>query len=351
MDCFYAAIEIRDNPSLSGLPVAVGGNPNQRGVLCTCNYEARKYGIRSAMPSGYALRLCPNLVILPVNIPKYQAVSAAIQEIFTEFTDIIEPLSLDEAYLDVTNVAHHRGSATLIAEEIRRLIYNKQHLTASAGIAPNKFLAKVASDWHKPNGQFVIAPAQVEEFVKQLPINKIFGVGKVTAQKLLQMGIQTCADLRQQPLSELVRHFGKFGHSLFQLSRGIDERAVNPHQKRKSLSAERTFVLDLTTLQDCQRELVSLFSEVISRLEKTEGNEYKQIKTIFVKLKFADFTMTTVQKTAKNLCLDEFNSLLHIGFSRRAIPVRLLGLGVRFTDGTLQKSSCRQMDLIFRGKQ
>ena len=204
MDCFYAAIEIRDRPELADKPVAVGSAPDQRGVLCTCNYIARGYGIHSAMSSALAYRQCPELVLLPVDMDKYRAVASRIQAIFHEVTDRVEPLALDEAYLDVSDVTDYHGSATLIAQAICREIFAREQLVASAGVAPNKFLAKIASGWQKPNGFFVIRPEQVDAFIYQLPIEELFGVGKVTAKKLHQRGFKTCADLQAVPLKKLI---------------------------------------------------------------------------------------------------------------------------------------------------
>lgn len=227
MDCFYAAVEMRENPSLKDKPIAVGGSPQQRGVLATCNYPARKFGLHSAMATAQALKLCPNLILLPVNMPLYKQVSSQIHQIFQRYTDIIEPLSLDEAYLDVTDCEKCSGSATWIAQEIRQAILTETQLTASAGVAPLKFLAKIASDQNKPNGQFVIKPEEVAEFVAKLPLNKIPGVGKVTTQHLHAMGLQTCHDVQKLDVTLLLRQFGKMGRRIWQFSHGIDEREVH----------------------------------------------------------------------------------------------------------------------------
>ena len=210
-DCFYAAIEMRDDPRLAGKPLAVGGAADRRGVVATCNYEARAWGVRSAMPMGQALKLCPDLQVVRPRMDAYKAVSREIHAIFRDYTEIIEPLSLDEAYLDVSASSHFDGSATRIAQDIRRRVSQELHITVSAGVAPNKFLAKIASDWRKPNGLFVITPDQVEDFVAALPVNKLHGVGKVTADKLGRLGIDTCLDLRDWSKLALVREFGSFG--------------------------------------------------------------------------------------------------------------------------------------------
>jgi DNA polymerase-4 len=217
-DCFYAAVEMRDDPSLRGRPVAVGGQAHQRGVIATCNYEARRYGVHSAMATAHALKRCPDLIVLPPSFDKYRAASAQILTIYRDYTELVEPLSLDEAYLDVSQATQCKGSATLIAQEIRARIQSTVGITASAGIAPNKFLAKIASDWRKPNGQFAITPDAVTEFVAALPVGKLFGVGKVTAEKLNQLGVHTCGDLRAWDGLALQAQFGKFGEKLFSRS-------------------------------------------------------------------------------------------------------------------------------------
>ncbi|MGB1271405.1 MAG: DNA polymerase IV, partial [Endozoicomonas sp.] len=221
-DAFFASIEIRDNPRLSGRPVAVGGASDRRGVIATCNYEARRFGVHSAMASAQALRLCPELKIIPPRFSVYKEASEKAHAIFRKYTDFIEPLSLDEAYLDVSSTSLCQGSATLMADEIRQEIRDQLQVTVSAGVAPNKFLAKIASDWNKPDGLFVITPDQVDHFIFELPVRKIHGVGKVTAGKLHKKGIETCGQLRQYSLPELSRWFGSFGERLWELSRGMD---------------------------------------------------------------------------------------------------------------------------------
>ncbi len=327
MDCFYAAIEMRDNPELRGLPVAVGGDVHQRGVLCTCNYEARKFGVRSAMATGHALKLCPQLTIIKPNFQKYTQASTAILAIFAQFADVIEPISLDEAFLDVSNSHHFNNSATLLAQEIRRLIYREQQLTASAGIAENKFLAKIASEWHKPNGQFVIHPHDVSDFMISLPVAKIFGVGCVTRKKLADLGIQTCGQLQSVSLQQLLDYFGKFGQSLYHLCRGHDQRPVNNNRIRKSLSVEHTYNYDLSNLKQCQDKLEPLFDELQARLQKHPN---KIINGLFIKLKFDTFQTTTVANTHKWVNLESYHSLLNKAYKRYQLPVRLIGVGVKF---------------------
>jgi DNA polymerase IV len=329
MDCFYAAIEMRDNPSLRNKPIAVGGSPNARGVLCTSNYMAREYGVRSAMSSAYAKRLCPNLSILPVNMQKYREISNEIREIFFEYTDLVEPLSLDEAYLDVTDSNFCSNSATFMAEEIRHKIVKKCHLTASAGVAPNKFLAKVASDINKPNGQYVIRPQDVSEFIDTLPVKKIPGVGKVTVKKLEKMQINTCSDLQAKSQIELTDALGKFGARLFELSRGIDDRAVEPSRIRKSISVENTYADDLLSLDACINELPDLFLQLTNRLKNKKN---LKIHKQFVKVKFHDFKTTTAESISSDLSQDLFKMLMTTGYQRKSKPVRLLGIGVGFKD-------------------
>ena len=248
-DCFYAAIEMRDDPRLADKPLAVGGSAERRGVIATCNYEARAYGVRSAMPSRQALQLCPDLLIVKPRMDAYKAVSQDIHGIFRDYTDLIEPLSLDEAYLDVSACSHFAGSATRIADAIRRRVARELRITVSAGVAPNKFLAKIASDWQKPNGLFVITPAQVDEFVLALPVAKLHGVGKVTADKLGRLGIRTCSDLREFNKLALVKEFGSFGERLWGLARGIDfvGHLVKPWRR---ITRRKTVHTALSRLQD-----------------------------------------------------------------------------------------------------
>lgn len=328
MDCYYAAIEVRDDPSLKGHPVAVGGDPSRRGVIATCNYEARAYGIHSAMSSAQAKRVCPGLLIVPGNFDKYRHDSKVIRKIFSQYTDLVEPLSLDEAFLDVSDCKQYKGSATYIAQAIRYDIYKALSLTASAGIAPNKFLAKIASDWNKPNGQFVITPDEVDEFVKQLDVKKIPGVGKKTTQKLNNLGIYTCSDIRECDLLTLSRQFGSYGDRLHKLAHGIDEREVIVSYPRKSLSVENTYEHDLSDLESCIGELPKLLLDLKRRIGKSQVNA--PINKQFVKVKFSDFTATTVERTSFGINDDLFFELLEEGFNRRAKPARLLGVGVRF---------------------
>lgn len=328
MDCFFAAVEIRDNPLLTNKPVAVGGTAAQRGVLATCNYEARKYGLHSAMPTAQALKLCSKLVLLPVNIVKYKAASKILYRILKQYTPLVEMLSLDEAFLDVTDCKYCKGSATLIAKIIKDRIKKELKLNSSAGVAPNKFLAKVASGWDKPDGLFVITPNQVNDFIKQLPITEIFGVGKKTAQKLHAMQIKTCFDLQQIPLSQLIEQFGKVGTRFHELCRGIDNRPVETEHIKKSLSIEETFPQDLKTLDNCLTALSPLVQKLKKRL--TYISSLIIIKQ-FIKIKFYDFKKTTAEITIKNTMDNQlFTDLFKKGFGRHKKPVRLIGVGVRF---------------------
>ncbi|WP_332821645.1 DNA polymerase IV [Pseudomonas sp.] len=329
-DCFYAAIEMRDDPSLAGKPLAVGGAADRRGVIATCNYEARAYGVRSAMASGHALKLCPDLLIVKPRMDAYKAVSREIQAIFREYTELIEPLSLDEAYLDVSDSPHFAGSATRIAQDIRRRVSQELHITVSAGVAPNKFLAKIASDWKKPNGLFVITPDQVEAFVAVLPVSKLHGVGKVTADKLARRGIRTCADLREWQKLNLAKEFGSFGERLWGLARGIDERPVQTDSRRQSVSVETTYDQDLPDLPACLAQLPQLLDELARRMTRLDVS-YRPDKP-FVKIKFHDFTQTTLEQSGAGRDLDSYKLLLSAAFTRGNKPVRLLGVGVRLHD-------------------
>lgn len=340
MDCFYAAIEVRDRPELRGEPVAVGGRSSRRGVLTTCNYKAREFGLRSAMPTFQALQKCPHLIVLPVRFEAYRRESRHIHEIFREYTELIEPLSLDEAFLDVS---HLPKAPAAIARAIRKEILQKTGLTASAGIAPNKMLAKIASDWNKPNGQFEIKPKEVNRFMESLPVSKIWGVGKKAEAKLHGMCIETCGQLQACSRLDLQATFGKFGGELFELCRGIDDRTVETRRIRKSLSTERTFARNLETLEDCQQTAAEIFDELLSDLSRVKDE--RPISKIFVKLKFSDFTRSTIERTGISCALPNFLDLLAECYRKRPDPVRLIGLGVRFVDPDRQRH--RQLEFDF----
>jgi DNA polymerase-4 len=338
MDCFYAAIEVRDRPSLRGKPVGVGGARDRRGVLTTCNYEARKFGVHSAMPTFMALQRCPNLIVLPTRFDVYRREAAVIRGILHRFTPLIEPLSLDEAYLDVTE---HPGAPGPLAQVIRGTIFRKTKLTSSAGIGPNKLIAKIASEINKPNGQFEVASEQVPEFMEKLPVRKIWGIGEKSERKLEELGAKTCGELQRFLRPELVDLFGKFGLDLYELCRGIDHRPVEPDRPRKSLSTEETFAVDLTSVEQCEEKLEDLFQELMGDLAQKEAT--RSITKIFVKLKFNDFTRTTAERAGLAPTLQDFRSLLSEAFARTGKPVRLIGVGVRFAETSPENA---QMDLL-----
>ncbi|WP_020408592.1 DNA polymerase IV [Hahella ganghwensis] len=334
-DSFYASVEIRENPSLADKAVAVGGSPNKRGVIATCNYNARKFGVHSAMSSARALQLCPHLIFVKPRFELYRTVSHQIQDIFQEYTDQIEPLSLDEAYLDVTECRQCQGSATLIAEEIRQKVRERLNLTVSAGVAPNKFLAKVASDWNKPDGLYVVRPQDVGRFVFQLPVSKINGVGKVTAAKMEGLGILTCGDLQVWTLADLALNFGSYGERLYNLARGIDDRPVKTDRIRKSLSTEHTYDKDLADFSAIEEKAPAIFEELTQRYGRI-SDQYRVTKR-FVKVKFADFTQTTLEEIIPSpsepwQSLPDFLRLMKAAWERQSKPVRLLGMGVRLKD-------------------
>ena len=326
MDCFYAAIELRERPELAGRPVAVGGG-SRRGVVTTCNYEARRFGVRSAMPGFKARELCPELVFLPVRFDLYRAESARIRKILLSYTLLVEPLSLDEAYLDVTDLGRYAWD---IARELRSRILAATGLTCSAGIAPNKMLAKIASDWRKPNGQFAILPGEVEVFMKKLPVGKIWGVGPKSAEKFASLGIHTCGDLQQFSLAEMIRRFGRWGQDLYDLCRGQDDRSIEPNRIRKSLSNECTFSENLTSLEACRAAMDAMIVELESEL-KLKASQ-RQVRKAFVKVKFADFTRTTKECLSAHPTRETFHALLGEAYLRGGRDVRLLGVGVRFEE-------------------
>jgi len=294
MDAFYASVEQRDNPAYKNKPIAVGGMPTGRGgVVATASYEARKFGIRSAMPSRQAKERCPELIFVKPRFEAYKAVSVHVREIFSRYTDLIEPLSLDEAYLDVTQDKLGIGSAIDIAKQIKQAINSELQLTASAGVSINKFVAKIASDMNKPDGLTFIGPSKVESFMEALPVEKFFGVGKVTATRMKQLGLFTGLDLKRLSREQLIKHFGKSGSFFYNIVRGIDERKVTPHRETKSIGAEDTFGVDLRTAQEILEELdriCDIVSERVSK-KKLEG------RTITVKIKFHDFKLITRSKS------------------------------------------------------
>lgn len=343
-DCFYAAVEMRDDPSLRGVPLAVGGEGG-RGVVTTCNYRAREYGVRSAMPGAEARRRCPDLVTVPPDMARYREVSQQVMAIFRELTDQVEPLSLDEAFLDVSEVETHRGSATLMAEYLRQRVREDVGITVSAGVAPNKFLAKIASDWKKPDGLFVIRPDQVQAFVRQLPIEKLFGVGQVTAGKLHAMNIRTCGDLGQVRPEVLVDSFGRQGLRLYQMAQGEDDRPVVVTRNAKSVSVERTFSKDLPDKATCETVLSTLVDDLTKRLSR-KGRQ-KPIHKLFVKIRYSDFSTHTLERVRDQVRepqASDYAPLFDELMTNAERPVRLLGLGVRFRNDEAPLMQLRLFD-------
>jgi DNA polymerase-4 len=288
------------------------------------------FGIHSAMPTAQAIKLCPDLLVIPPAMDKYRVASRQIMDIYRDYTELVEPLSLDEAYLDVSASTQCRGSATLIAQEIRRRIFETVGITASAGVAPNKFVAKIASDWNKPDGLFLVRPEEIDAFVAALPVKKLFGVGKVTAAKLNNLGAQTCADLRGWTMQELQHHFGSFGARLYDLSRGIDEREVSPSRERKSISTEETYTPDVPDLPACLALLPELYEQLLARIKRAGAEKF--VNKLFVKIKFSDFQQTTVECVGHAPHIPTYARLMETGWLRASRPVRLLGVGVRLGD-------------------
>lgn len=332
MDAFYASVEQRDNPELKGKPIIVGGSPEGRGgVVATASYEARKYGVRSAMPSKTALRLCPVAIFIKPRFAAYKDVSEKIRVIFYRYTDLVEPLSLDEAYLDVTHDKLGVGSAIDIAKQIRQAIHEELKLTASAGVSVNKFVAKMASDINKPDGFAFIGPSAVADFMEKLPVEKFYGVGKVTAEKMKSMGLHTGADLKKLTKNEMTKQFGKVGNFYYNIVRGIDYRAVEPHRETKSISAEDTFPYDLTDPEEMYKA-IDLLAATVAR--RAQHNDLKG-RTVTLKIKYSDFKQIT-----RNLSLSEpVDDAETISATARKLLdgtepdnklIRLLGVGVSF---------------------
>lgn len=327
MDAFYASVEQRDTPELKGKPVIVGGKPAARGVVAACSYEAREFGIHSAMPSAQAAKLCPQAIFLPPRFTVYKQVSNQINMIFSEFTKLIEPLSLDEAYLDVTALANHANSATEIAREIKQLIKQRVGLTASAGVSYNKFLAKIASDMDKPDGLYVIRPEHAEKFIESLPIRKFHGVGKVTEQKMQRLGIYTGSDLKKLSKLQLQTQFGRAGGYYYNIARGIDERPVSANRKRKSIGSETTFSEDTLDKAKIWATLQTLSDNVAQALNKKELHA----RTLTLKVRYANFQIVTRSKTTitpivkHSEILELLPQLLHKTEVGRK-PIRLIGV-------------------------
>lgn len=346
MDAFYASVEQHDFPELKGKPIAVGGS-EVRGVVCAASYEARKFGVRSAMSGVQAARLCTDLIFVKPRFDRYKEVSNQIRSIFLEYTDLVEPLSLDEAYLDVTKNKKGNPSATLIAQEIRKKIFEQTGLTASAGISVNKFVAKIASDYNKPNGQKTVSPSEVEAFVEALDIKKFYGIGKVTAEKMYQLGIFTGKDLKSKSLAYLEQHFGNSGQAYFNLSRGISYSQVKPNRTIKSIGAERTFHENLSSEIYMESRLLNIATELDNRIKK-----YKiAAKTITLKIKYSDFTQQTRSKTLayfiadQSLILDTAKELLYQ--EKLKDSVRLLGISVSNLNTNQKKQVVVQLKFDF----
>jgi DNA polymerase-4 len=329
MDAFYASVEQRDNPDYRGKAIAVGGSPQGRGVVATASYEARKFGVKSAMSSKKALLLCPHLLFIIPRFAAYKEASQKIREIFRRYTDLIEPLSLDEAYLDVTEDKLGVGSAIDVAKQIKQAIKDELQLTASAGISINKFVAKIASDMNKPDGLTFIGPSSIESFMEKLPVEKFFGVGKVTAEKMMKMGLFTGADLKKLSEDEIVKHFGKPGRFYYQIARGIDNREVQPNQETKSISAEDTFAYDLTDIDEMYTELDKIVQTVCNRMQQHQLKG----RTITLKIKYADFKQITRNYSLPEpiddfITISETAKKLLLATEPEGKPIRLLGVGL-----------------------
>lgn len=336
MDAFYASVEQLDNPSLANKPVAVGGNKD-RGVIAAASYEARKFGVKSAMSSKIAAKLCPELIFVRPNFARYKEISREIRQIFHRYTDLIEPLSLDEAFLDVTENNMQMPSATFIAQSIKTDIKNELNLIASAGVSFNKFLAKLASDQDKPNGLYVITPEEAQVYIDHLPVERFFGVGKVTADKLHELQIYKGKDLKQYSLEQLMQYFGKAGSFLHRISRGIDDRAVRPDRERKSIAAESTFNTDIFDTTRFLHEVEQMGELTWQRYERYD----KLGKTLSLKVKFNDFSLNSRSKTLHEgiKTYREFQELAE-ELSQKFIPlnkpIRLVGFQVsNFTEGEI----------------
>lgn len=325
MDAFFAAVEQRDNPSLQGKPVAVGGRPEHRGVIAAASYEARRFGVKSAMPTAMALKLCPELILIPPDHCKYRKVSAQLMEIFQSYTPLVEPISLDEAFLDVRGCEKLFGPTEVIGMKIQRRIEDELHLTASVGIGPNKFIAKLASDYKKPRGFTVVPPDKVLEFLSPMPVEKMWGTGARTAEKLKRMGIKTIGQLRNVPLDLLEKTFGKYGSALYYLARGKDDRKVDPHREAKSVGREVTFAFDVWDMEELQRTLRVLAEKVGRRLRL----ENKQCGSVTLKIKYPDRSLTT--RTLKlpeptDLTGPIYSAAVKLLYRHCRPPVRLIGI-------------------------
>ncbi len=367
MDMFFAAVEMRDHPEYRGIPLAVGGAPSRRGIISTANYKARKYGVHSGLASSIAVRRCPDLLIVPGRYDTYKEVSYQVMEILSEYSDKVSIMGLDEAYIDVTESELFYGSATWMAMDMKRRIFEATGLTASAGVAPNMFLAKVASDWNKPNGIKVVTPEQVQDFVQNLDLCLIPGVGKKATAKLAELGLVKCRDiLATNPLT-LSNLLGSWGLHLRELAQGIDQREVGLKSERKSLSTEHTYAQDISDLSQMKISLDDLCDDLLYRLSRyKEKRGERELQTLGVKVKFHNFKRVTAEKSFPSEILaslwktnqfdqtlkEELYRLLEEAYQRESIPIRLLGLGIRFRDqGTKGESDSErggpvQLDLF-----
>ncbi|MDA8792824.1 DNA polymerase IV [Bacteriovoracaceae bacterium] len=332
MDSFYASVEMRDNPKLRNLPIAVGGK-GKRGVLSTANYQARSFGVHSAMSTALALKRCPNLIVVPGRHHAYKEASIQVREIIKQYTETIQPLSLDEAYLDVTDSQALNNNATAIARSIRQEIYQKTKLTCSAGIAPNKFLAKIASDWKKPNGQFTIKPQDIKTFMPELDLYKIPGIGKVTFNKMKKLNLIKCKDMQKLTLIEIENFFGRMGRRYFELCRGIDQSEVSSNRVRKSMSLERTFSEDFELNESLYSWLEDLVVSLQKNLQKKNITE-SQVDHLFIKIKFNNFTIKTLERSQyQNVSLDNYKKLLNeISSKNPNRKIRLMGIGIKLKE-------------------
>ena len=347
MDAFFAAVEQRDNPELIGQPVVVGGRPDSRGVVATCSYEARRFGIHSAMPTSRAYKLCPHAVFVSPRFSAYKEASLAIHHVFHQYTDMVEPLSLDEAYLDVSECEICEGSATLIAQHIRKKIFESIQLTSSAGVSYNKFLAKLASDQNKPNGQFVILPGEAERFLETLPIGRFYGVGKVTERKMHAAGVKTGGDLRRLSLSSLQTLFGNAAQYYYDISRGVDDRIVSHERVRKSLGAETTFQADICDENEMIKQLLHLLDDVLESLAQKK----LMACTLTLKVKYADFNQVTRSYSRQSGVSDKkfAKALIPLLLNKTDVAtksVRLLGLSFSGLSASLQPSLGVQLELL-----
>lgn len=325
-DCFFAAVEMRDHPEYRHVPIAIGGASDRRGVISTCNYLAREFGVRSAMATGQALKLCPDLKLVPGSMEKYRTVSAQVMDILKIYALEFEQVSIDEAYLELPPTSN----APLIAQQIRQQVEREIGITVSVGMAPNKFLAKIASDWEKPNGQFGILPSEVEAFVEGLEVRKIPGVGPKSAEKLNNLGLQTCKHIKQLPLEWLIKRFGKFGKVLHDRSNGIDHRTLTSHYKRKSISIERTFAEDILQGKEVALALDEMWPKFLIRIESA-GLKLSELAP-FVKIKFSDFHVTTLANHQKKATAENYLELLIEASVRDKQAIRLIGLGGRLIE-------------------